>query len=105
MRRWKAGTRLNFNGLPVQIDLGRKGPDDLVMSWWTPDGWRPVPMSFGQALADFFCENELVLSEQRSHWRFNGDTYYLRSLHEAARLGWEVPARKTAAQRARRESI
>jgi hypothetical protein len=101
MRRWKAGDRYEFNGITVAIYPGDKGPGDLVAKWWTGSRWLPIPMSFGQFLADFFSENEKVLAEQRGHWRFNGDTYYLRSLHEAVKRGWQVPAGRTAAQRTR----
>ena len=106
MRRFRSDENYVFGGVRYRIRQGRKGADDLVLEAYACEtyAWVPVPMSLGQFLADFFSENELALDKERKFWRFNGDTYYLRSLHKAVRFGWRLVADETERARRRRAS-
>lgn len=91
MRRWKAGDELVVDGLHFRVVQGAKSPEDLRLELELGSGWRPVNMSWGALMADFFFENEDVLyppEERHLHGRIGGQ-YYLNYCARAAREGWQ----------------
>jgi len=84
-RRFNAGEYFNVSGIEFRVEQGRKHPDDRVLLWWSQEyGWKPIEMTVGFLLADFFFENEEVLYPKPA----KGGDYYLDACEVAARNGW-----------------
>lgn len=96
-RRWIAGGRFQHDGIHYRVRVGRKHKDDLVLDHWTHDGWRPVSMTTGMMMADFFYENEEVLYP--TDRGAAGGGYYLGACWMAAKHGWRTAAAKLAEQK------
>jgi hypothetical protein len=101
MRRFNEGQTFEFASLLFRIVEGTKAPGDLRLEWRTMYGWRAVPLSAVQFMADFFADNEKHLTQYRGHWHMWGDSYFLRSVFRSARNGWESEANLPATQRER----
>lgn len=96
-RRWQAGWRGTVDGVTLRVERGKKGPADLRMDVFVGGEWKPVHMSLGCVLADFFFENEDVLYPPSQG--FAGGTYYLRALAEAPKVGWEAVVGRIRSER------
>jgi hypothetical protein len=101
-RRFQAGQEYTISGLQFRVVAGKKGPDDLRLEVMNDAGnYRPVLMSLGLFLADFFGENEDYLYPPPGA----GGDYYISECWRARRQGWEEAAlhlvRQKAAKRAR----
>lgn len=101
-RRWREGWRATVDGVTLRVVRGKKqsrivGADDLRMDIFVGGEWKPVHMSLGCILADFFMENEDVLYPPTQG--FAGGTYYLRALEQAPLIGWEAVVSKIRDER------
>lgn len=85
-RRFIEGDVFEVDGIEFWIQRGEKGPGDLRLMMLTPTGWRPIRMTLGFFLADFFYENEEVLYPPEQGYAGGG--YYLERCREAAEAGW-----------------
>lgn len=84
-RRFAAGQRYVISGLTFRVVPGAKAPNDLRLDVAYAGGiYRPVRMSLGAFLADYFYENEAELYPPPA---LGGDKY-LAYLARAARDGW-----------------
>lgn len=98
-RRWRANERYHVSGVDLRISRGKKAPDDLRVDVWDGDTWIPVGMDLVFFLVDFFAENEDYLRNYRSHWKQNGQRYFLSQCISAVRNGWRVPSALIRRQR------
>lgn len=101
-RRWQPGWNATVQSLPLRVVEGHKavmepGEIDLRLEWFTDGRWRPVPMSAGALMADFFAENEEIRYPQSMGYK--GGRYYLSYLRTAATHGWRVAESTLQAER------
>lgn len=83
---------MTISGLEFRIVRGKKTDNDLRLEVLANGWWRPVDMELAFMLVDFFTENEAHI--QRSYWRWNGDSWFVKELASAWKQGWKVPAAK-----------
>lgn len=100
MRRW-GECEFELAGQRFRVQRGVKSPDDLRLDWYTPTGWRAVPMSPGAMMADFFFENEDVLYPP--DMGNQGGSKYIALLRHAARHGWQKANAGLLAERAAKQ--
>lgn len=101
-RRFHAGERFTVQGIELRVVQGRKSPDDLRLEMLQDGWWRPLPMALTFLELDFYVDNEGALTMYRNHWKFNGESFFLRVLWKVLAEGWQAAADELAEQRARR---
>lgn len=82
------GDVVEVAGVTFTVRPGVKSPDDLVLWWLTPSGWRKVPMVAVAMMTDFFVENEAALKDHRPHWRQEAADFFVGYLRHAIARGW-----------------
>jgi hypothetical protein len=78
------GQEFTLSSLPFRVRDGYKGRGDMVIDWFTPDGWVPVSMSALAVLVEFIYLNEDNLFPPP---RFMGGMMLMRFLQDAVRFG------------------
>lgn len=111
-RRWSAGDQAEHSGFNFRVVRGSKSADDLRLEVLAMGRWRPVRMSLGFFLADFFYENEDVLYPREPHdparclkpgcdgSKHRGGQKYIGELRKAGRQGWQATDAFLEAERA-----
>ena len=95
-RRFSVGDTFFEDGMWFRVSKGRKGPDDLRMDWFTPEGWRPFTFRPLFLATDFLTENEEYLYP----WPAAGGRYLLTQLSLVQRSGWLAACERLAAEKA-----
>lgn len=79
------GSAFMLCGLMFRIRRGRKHPDDLVLEWATPDGWRPITFAPVGLMVEFLYRNEDVLYPRTNGYK--GGEKVMAYLRECLKVG------------------
>lgn len=89
-RRFRAGGPFKVDGIWYRLIQGEKGPDDLRLDWYVPNGdsqklaWRPVTLDHVFLIVDAIADNENYLFE----WPAAGGDYVRRYVMKALKEGY-----------------